>query len=89
MVHSVTKFLGGHSDLMAGAVVGSRAAILPAQQLANRMGLLAAPLDAWLAVRGIKTLQVRGLWCYFGEVWGRLCSGLLIPSKKVSRGMEH
>jgi O-acetylhomoserine/O-acetylserine sulfhydrylase-like pyridoxal-dependent enzyme len=58
VVHSATKFLGGHHDLLAGAVVGSSELVDPVRELVKRLGLWAAPLDAWLAVRGIRTLQV-------------------------------
>lgn len=59
VIHSVTKFLGGHSDLVAGVVAGSSHHIELASKLAGRWGLLAAPFDSWLATRGIRTLQVR------------------------------
>lgn len=59
VVHSVTKFLGGHDDLMAGVVVGTARDVKKATELAARWGLTATPFDAWLAVRGIHTLQVR------------------------------
>lgn len=59
VVHSATKYLGGHNDLMAGLVVGSADYIRHATILATRWGLTAAPFDAWLAIRGIHTLQVR------------------------------
>lgn len=59
VIHSVTKFLGGHHDLCAGAVVGDAATVDAVRGVARRMGLGAAPLDAWLAVRGIRTLEVR------------------------------
>jgi cysteine-S-conjugate beta-lyase len=60
VMHSVTKFLGGHSDLVAGAVVtrdddwGCR---LKAVQ--NTFGAILGPQDAWLTLRGIKTLAAR------------------------------
>jgi cystathionine beta-lyase/cystathionine gamma-synthase len=59
VVHSATKFLGGHHDLLAGVVVGSGDLLLAARGAAARMGLTVAPFDAWLAVRGIRTLEVR------------------------------
>jgi len=60
VVHSTTKYLGGHSDVVGGALVTSDAAL--AEQLAyhqNAMGAVAGPFDAWLVLRGIKTLGVR------------------------------
>jgi cystathionine gamma-synthase len=60
VVHSTTKYLGGHSDVVGGALVCSDDAI--AEQVAfhqNSMGAVAGPFDAWLVLRGIKTLGVR------------------------------
>jgi cystathionine gamma-synthase len=60
VVHSTTKYLGGHSDVVGGALVVSDAAL--GEQLAfhqNAMGAVAGPFDAWLVLRGIKTLGVR------------------------------
>lgn len=59
VLHSVTKFLGGHHDLCAGALAGRRSLIELARSASVRMGLAAAPLDAWLATRGMRTLGVR------------------------------
>ena len=60
VVHSTTKYLGGHSDVLGGAVVLRDDRLLEAvsfQQFA--VGAVSAPLDAWLTSRGIKTLAVR------------------------------
>ena len=60
VVHSVTKYLGGHSDLIGGAVVTSDADL--AEQLAflaNAVGAVPGPMDSYLALRGLKTLAVR------------------------------
>lgn len=59
VVHSATKFIGGHHDLIAGVVAGSREHVGPAEALAIRMGLTAQPFAAWLALRGLRTLDVR------------------------------
>ena len=60
VVHSTTKYLGGHSDVLGGAV------IVNSEELAEKVGFLqfgvgavSGPMDAWLTVRGIKTLAVR------------------------------
>jgi cystathionine gamma-synthase len=60
VVHSTTKYLGGHSDVLGGALVVNDA------ELAEKVGFLqfavgavSGPMDAWLTVRGIKTLAVR------------------------------
>ena len=60
VVHSTTKYLGGHSDVVGGALVAGTAEL--GEQLAfhqNAMGAVAGPFDAWLVLRGIKTLGVR------------------------------
>src|SRR5213080_2013783 len=60
VVHSTTKYLGGHSDVVGGALVCNDAEL--GEQLAfhqNAMGAIAGPFDAWLVLRGIKTLGVR------------------------------
>jgi cystathionine gamma-synthase len=59
VIHSATKYLGGHNDLLAGAVVGSAARIAPVREA---MGVLGGVIDAhaaYLLLRGIKTLAVR------------------------------
>ena len=60
VVHSTTKYLGGHSDVLGGAVVTSD------DEIAEKVGFLqfavgavSGPMDAWLTVRGIKTLALR------------------------------
>lgn len=59
VVHSLTKFAGGHHDLCAGALIGARDPVERARASALRMGLAAAPMDAWLTQRGLRTLAVR------------------------------
>lgn len=60
VVHSTTKYLGGHSDVVGGAVVTSDEGL--ADQIAflqNSAGAVPGPFDAWLTLRGAKTLAVR------------------------------
>ena len=60
VVHSATKYLGGHSDVVGGALVAKDPAL--GEKLAwhqNALGAVAGPFDAWLVLRGIKTLGVR------------------------------
>jgi cystathionine gamma-synthase len=59
VLHSATKFLGGHHDLCAGVLAGGAAFVGRARGVAKRFGMTAAPFDAWLACRGIRTLDVR------------------------------
>ncbi|MFI9205401.1 cystathionine gamma-synthase [Streptomyces sp. NPDC053048] len=60
VVHSTTKYMGGHSDVVGGALITSDAGL--GEELAyhqNAMGAVAGPFDSWLTLRGIKTLAVR------------------------------
>lgn len=58
--HSATKYLAGHSDVTAGVVVARDPALgKRLRQIATNLGLMLAPLDSWLAVRGLKTLRLR------------------------------
>jgi cystathionine beta-lyase/cystathionine gamma-synthase len=59
VIHSTTKYLGGHSDVVGGAVAGSRALLEPMAFYQNAAGGVPGPFDAWLVLRGIKTLSVR------------------------------
>lgn len=60
VVHSTTKYINGHSDVVGGAVIAKDAAI--AEQLkwwGNCLGLTGAPFDSWLTLRGLRTLSTR------------------------------
>lgn len=60
VVHSTTKYVGGHSDVVGGALVAADAGL--GEELTyyqNAMGAVAGPFDAWLTLRGLKTLGVR------------------------------
>jgi cystathionine gamma-synthase len=59
VMHSATKYIGGHSDLVAGVVVGSDDAISAARARSVRTGSTLGPFDAWLALRGLRTLDLR------------------------------
>jgi cystathionine beta-lyase/cystathionine gamma-synthase len=59
VMHSATKYIGGHSDLVAGVVVGSAADMSAARARSVRTGSTLGPFDAWLALRGLRTLDVR------------------------------
>lgn len=59
VVHSTTKYLGGHSDVIGGAVVGSNELLAPIKFFQNAAGAVPGPFDCYLALRGIKTLAVR------------------------------
>jgi cystathionine beta-lyase/cystathionine gamma-synthase len=59
VVHSTTKYLGGHSDVIGGAVIGRRELIEPIKFYQNAAGAVPGPFDAWLTLRGLKTLAIR------------------------------
>src|SRR5947209_1546542 len=59
VVHSTTKYLGGHSDVIGGAVIGRRELLKPIAFYQNAAGGVPGPFDAWLTLRGLKTLAVR------------------------------
>lgn len=60
VVHSATKYLGGHSDLIAGIVVTANQALgEKIKFIQNASGAILAPFDSWLVIRGIETLSLR------------------------------
>ena len=60
IVHSTTKYIGGHSDVVGGAVVlNDEALYRDIKFYQNAAGAIPGPFDAWLTLRGVKTLQVR------------------------------
>ena len=60
VVHSVTKYLAGHSDLIQGAVLARTEELFaPIKFLQNATGAVPSPFDCWLTLRGLKTLELR------------------------------
>jgi cystathionine gamma-synthase len=59
VVHSATKYLGGHNDIMAGVVVGGRGLVSAVRDMQAMLGGIVDPHTAYLLLRGIKTLGVR------------------------------
>lgn len=59
VVHSTTKYLGGHSDVVGGAVIGRKDLMDPIKFYQNAAGGVPGPFDAYLTLRGLKTLAVR------------------------------
>jgi len=59
VLHSATKYLGGHSDLIAGAVVASRELIARIWDTHHILGSTLGPFEAWLLLRGLRTLEMR------------------------------
>lgn len=62
VMHSVTKSLSGHSDVLAGAVLGKRQLIERIWRTHVIAGAVASPFDCWLAIRGLRTLRMRLEW---------------------------
>jgi cystathionine gamma-lyase len=60
VVHSVTKYLAGHSDVVQGAVLANDQPVFePVKYLQNATGAIPSPFDCWLTLRGLKTLELR------------------------------
>jgi cystathionine beta-lyase/cystathionine gamma-synthase len=59
VVHSTTKYVGGHSDLTGGIAVGDREILHEVRETSIDLGGMAGPVDAWLALRGLQTLALR------------------------------
>ena len=59
VIHSATKYLGGHNDLLAGTIIGSNQLLAPVEKARGVMGGMSNPHDAYLLLRGLKTLDLR------------------------------
>lgn len=59
VLHSATKYLGGHNDLLAGVVVGGKEALEPVRNLRGIMGAINGPQNVYLLLRGLKTFELR------------------------------
>ncbi len=59
VLYSATKFIGGHSDLIAGACVGSAEVLAPVRALRTFMGTMCGPWEGWLLLRSLETLSLR------------------------------
>ena len=59
VLHSATKYLGGHNDLLAGVIVASSENIEPIRKLRGIMGAISAPQNIYLLTRGLKTFELR------------------------------
>lgn len=59
VIHSASKYLGGHGDLVAGVIAGSKEVIEQIRPFATETGGVMAPFVAWLILRGLKTLALR------------------------------
>ncbi len=59
VMHSISKYIGGHHDLLGGALVGSRELVERVWDLSLTLGSVGAPFNSWLALRGLRTLDLR------------------------------
>jgi cystathionine beta-lyase/cystathionine gamma-synthase len=75
VTHSLTKLIGGHSDLTQGVLAGSRSLIEPAANVASSFGLTGNPFESWLCLRGLSTLGVRS---------ARACATALALAERLS-----
>jgi cystathionine beta-lyase/cystathionine gamma-synthase len=75
VLHSATKYLGGHDDLVAGVVLGSRDLLAPIREKRRILGATCDPQTAWLLDRGLKTLSVR---------WERQCANALALARRLA-----
>jgi cystathionine beta-lyase/cystathionine gamma-synthase len=90
-LHSTTKYLGGHSDVVGGALVTSDPELLERLRfLQNAVGPVASPFDSWLVLRGLKTLAVRmERHCANAEAVARFLDAHPQVSEVIYPGLEH
>lgn len=58
-IHSSTKYIGGHGDLTGGVIAGKSEMIAALREQTKMLGAIPSPMDAWLSLRGIKTMPLR------------------------------
>lgn len=74
VVYSLTKYAGGHSDLVAGGVLGRKALIDPIRMMRNTIGTITDPNTAWMLLRSLETLELR--MTRAGENAAKVCAYL-------------
>jgi methionine-gamma-lyase len=74
VLYSLTKYAGGHSDLVAGGAVGTKAAIDPVRAMRNTIGTILDPHPAWMLLRSLETLELR--MTRAGENAAKVCGWL-------------
>ncbi|MBU3079261.1 cystathionine gamma-synthase family protein [Sphingomonas quercus] len=74
VLYSLTKYAGGHSDLVAGGVTGAKAALDPIRAMRNTIGTITDPHSAWMLLRSLETLELR--MSRAGENAARVCAWL-------------
>jgi methionine-gamma-lyase len=83
-VYSLTKYAGGHSDLVAGGITGSKELINTIRMLRNTIGTITDPNTAWMLLRSLETLELRMIRA--GENAARVCAFLRDHPKVESVG---
>ena len=73
-IYSLTKYVGGHSDLVAGACIGSTAVLTPIRMMRNVIGTITDPHTAWMLLRSLETLELR--MSRAGENAAKVCAYL-------------
>ena len=84
IVYSLTKYAGGHSDLVAGGITGSKADINPIRMMRNTIGTITDPHSAWMLLRSLETLELR--MSRAGENAAKVCDYLRDHAKIESVG---
>jgi methionine-gamma-lyase len=84
VVYSLTKYVGGHSDLVAGSVSGARRWIDPVRMLRNTMGGIVDPNTAWMLMRSLETVELR--MSRAGENAAKVCAWLARHPKVAGLG---
>jgi methionine-gamma-lyase len=74
VVYSLTKYAGGHSDLVAGGALGSKAMLAPVRTLRNTIGTILDPHSSWMLLRSLETLELR--MTRAGENAAKVCAFL-------------
>ncbi len=84
IVYSLTKYAGGHSDLVAGGVLGSKQWLDPIRAMRNTMGTICDPNTSWMLLRSLETLELR--MSRAGDNAARVCAWLRDHPKVVGIG---
>ena len=73
-IYSLTKYVGGHSDLVAGGCVGAKSVLTPIRMMRNTIGTITDPHTAWMLLRSLETLELR--MTRAGENAAKVCAYL-------------
>ncbi|HEX8554538.1 MAG TPA: PLP-dependent transferase, partial [Sphingomonas sp.] len=84
VVYSLTKYAGGHSDLVAGGVLGNKAQINIIRSMRNTIGTICDPNTAWMLLRSLETLELR--MSRAGENAAKVCAWLREHPKVAGMG---